>query len=348
MDSAASDAATERSGEEPFPPSTSRSRTVEWVLIEGSRLGLALGVSTVVFVSLLVFAELGVIAFTNSDSMTRMASGMIAGAFSLVIVVVSINQLILSQEFSPAGEFRDRRAGVEAFYRDVEDATGVAAAPTAPTGLLELLATAIRERARRLAETAADHQDDASSRRVVDLADAVADRTARLEATLEGSERTTFDALSTAVEYDDASMLYEVRHQRGDVEVRSTALDDAFDDLVDVLRLFDTAREHLKTIYLQRELTRFSQLTVYFGIPAVFAAVLITLLYGDLGGATLAHVYLQYVISLLATLVVLPLLLLASFILRIATITRRTVPIGPVLARLQAGDSSEGSTDRPE
>lgn len=105
----------------------------------------------------------------------------------------------------------------------------------------------------------------------------------------------------------------------------------AFVEVIEILELFSTAQEHFKTIYLQRELTRFSQLTINCGIPAVLAAVLISVIYGDIGGATISSTYLPYVTSLLATIVLVPLVLLDSYILRTATLTRRFAVIGPIL-----------------
>ena len=82
---------------------------------------------------------------------------------------------------------------------------------------------------------------------------------------------------------------------------------------------------------MQRELTRFSQLTVYYGVPSVIAAMLVGLFYADLTGATLDLAYMPYVTSALITVVVIPLALLAAYILRTATITRRTASVGPAL-----------------
>lgn len=303
---------------------------MEWVLVDGNRLLLSLGGSIVILVTLLILHDLGVIAFTNDDSVTRMASGMTAGTFSLVTLVVSVNQLILSQEFSSAGKFRDRLGGILEFRRDVEDATGVPAAPAEPTRLLELLAAAIRHRANVLADVVADN-DDESKTRIVGYANGVANSTSRVDEALDRTGVTAFDALSIAVEYDNYWQLYAARHLRNDTSALSTETDGAFDELIEVLQLFTTAQEHFKTIYLQRELTRFSQLTIFCGMPAVLAAVLITLLYGDLGGATISATYLPYVTLLLVTVVFFPLTLLASYILRTATITRRTAAIGPML-----------------
>lgn len=66
---------------------------------------------------------------------------MIAGMFSLVTLVVSVNQLILSQEFSPAGEHRDRVSGVMEFRQVIEERTGISTAPIEPTRIVEVLSS---------------------------------------------------------------------------------------------------------------------------------------------------------------------------------------------------------------
>ncbi|QLG27113.1 hypothetical protein HUG10_05945 [Halorarum halophilum] len=330
MDSAEGDGTPEPSGENFARRVSSRNRVLEWVLVDGNRLVVTFIATVLFLVLLLVCYSLGVIAFANANSITRMASGMIAGTFSLVTLVVSVNQLILSQEFSPAGEFRDRLGGVMDFRRDVEGVTGVPAAPAEPTRLLELLVAAVRHRADVLADTVVEH-DEESGERVVEYATSVIDSTERIETALDQKGVTAFDALSAAIEYDNDWQLYAARHLQNDTSSFSGETDHAFDELIEALQLFNTAQEHFKTVYLQRELTRFSQLTIYTGVLALLAAILIIPLYGDLGGATISPAYLPYVVSLLATVVFVPLALLASYILRTTTVTRRTAAIGPML-----------------
>lgn len=310
---------------------TSRNQLVEWVLVDGDRKLVTLVLSLGVFVSLLVGQYLGIVAFTNGDSITRMASGMIAGSFSLVTIVVSVNQLILSQEFSPAGESRDELESVMEFQRDTEDVTSVPAAPATPIRLIELLLVAIGDRANVLAETVTDHADEPYQDRIAQYARSVSKTTLRIDETLEGANATAFEALLAAIEYDDSWQLYVTRYLRNDAPTLSPETERAFDELIDTLELFNTAQAHFKTIYFQRELTRFSQLTIISGVPALGAAVLITLLYGDPGGATISYAYYPYVISLLATVVFVPVGLLTAYILRTATLSRRTAAIGPML-----------------
>lgn len=313
--------------------SASRDGALEWVLVDGSRLVLTTGFSVGVFLALLVCHRLGVVGFGNGSSVSRMGSGMVAGSFSLVTLVVSVNQLILSQEFSLAGEFRDRLDGVAGFRRDIEDATGVPATPAAPTGLLELLSAHVRDRASALADAADEHRDGSPGNRAARYARGVIAATRKLDDSLEGADATAFDALVAAVAYDDIWQRYAARHLRNDDPEPAAETRRALDELIDALRLFTTAQAHFKTIYLQRELARFSQLTVAFGVPAVAAAALVTLLYGGPGGQTLPPVYYPYVIPLLVAVVSVPIGLLAAYVLRTTTLTRRTAATGPTLLR---------------
>lgn len=309
----------------------SRNQLLEWVLIEGNRIVLTAIFTVGVFASILLCHELGIVAFSNDDSITRLASGMVAGSFSLVTLVVSVNQLILSQQFSPAGQFRKQFEGVMEFRRDAEAATSVPASPAAPTRLLELLSTNIRDRATALAESVAGHDDEQYRERIERYAHGVADSTREIDEILDGADETAFDALVAAVKYDNPWQLYAARHLRDDTPSLSEETDGAFEELIDALQLFKTAQAHFKTVYLQRELTRFSQLTVFTGLPSIAAAVFIILLYGGLGGPTIRLSYHPYVVSLLTSIVLVPVGLLAAYILRTATLTRRTVAVGPMI-----------------
>jgi hypothetical protein len=314
---------------EPHSPN----RVIEWIVVDGSRLLLTTIISVGIFGLFLLLNELGVIAFTDQSPVTRMAGGLIAGSLSLVTLVVSINQLILSQEFSPVGKHRDQFSSVMEFRRNIEDQAEIPRTPMEPTRMLEVLAETIGTDAGRLAHSVAEGPDTESSQQITQYARSVAENAQWVEDSLDESQMDAFDALSVAIAYDDGWQLSTARYLRNSASDLSEETETAFDELLDSLRLFSSAQEHFKTVYLQRELTWFSQLIVYVGIPAVLAAVLIPLLYGSLGGPTISPAYLPYTISLLAPLVFVPLVMLGVFILRTATITRRTATIGPMFLK---------------
>lgn len=310
----------------------------EWVLIQGNRLAVAALLSAVIFAVIVGLYELGVVNFANPASVTSVASGMIAGTFSLVTLVVSVNQLILSQEFGAAGKARDRFEGVVSFREDVAEEAAVPATPAAPTRVLELLIETIRDDAVELADLVTDHDDEVRET-VVRYTNGVRERADRVEGTLEQSDFDTFSAVSAAIDYDEAWQLYVATHLRNDYhESLSPAAKEQLDELIGSLKLFNVAREQFKTTYLQRELTRFSQLTIYCGVPSILSAIVVGLLYADFSGPSVSVAALPYVVAVLIVIVLLPLALLVAYILRTATVTRRTASVGPFIPQKDPDD----------
>ncbi|WP_049941575.1 hypothetical protein [Haloterrigena turkmenica] len=303
----------------------------EWFVVEGDRVAVAVLLSGVILALLVVLRWLGIISFTNPNSVTRVASGMIAGTFSLVTLVVSVNQLILSQEFSAAGRARDRLEGVIDFRRKVATTAMVPASPATPTRILELLVESIRHDAADLAD-AVENSDDEVREPITRYTNAVQKRTGRVDEVLEEGEFGSFTAISAAINYDEAWHLHVGTHLRGEYgdELSPTA-SERLDELIDSLKLFGVAREQLKTTYLQRELTRFSQLTIYWGVPSILSAILIGLLYGDFAGPSVSVAVLPFITTGLIIVGLSPLSLLVSYILRTATVTRRTASVGPMV-----------------
>ncbi|OVE83963.1 hypothetical protein [Natronolimnobius baerhuensis] len=305
-------------------------RIREWFLVDGSRLYVATVISLSIFVLFLLLNELGIIAFVNDDSVTRLAGGMIAGTFSLVTLVVSINQLILSQEFVTADEARQQLQGVMDFRGDVSTVTDVPASPASPTKFLSIIVATIHDHAQTLADAVDPDTDEGAL--ITKYTDRLEESSERINDTLEETSFGTFEAVSAAVAYNGAWQLYAARQIQGRYdESLSDDASNALEELINSLELFITAREHFKTTYLQRELTKFSQLTIYCGVPAILSAMTIGFIYADFGGPTLHAIYLPYVISGLIAIVASPLALLVSYILRTATVTRRTASVGPMI-----------------
>ena len=314
-------------------------RLADWLLLGADRLALAGVLTFGVFVLLLVLGSLDVIAFTNDDSVTRMAGGMIAGTFTLVTVVISINQLILSREFVTAGEFRDRLDGVMAFRNDVASLTGVATSPAEPTRFLALLVEAIREHATALRDGVSDHPDDEIRGSIDRFVTLVVDQTDSVDRSLSGSTFGTFDALQAAIGYDDALQLYGARVLRAEyAEELPADVCEECDALIDALEAFNVARAHFKSTYVQRELAHVSRLVLATGVPAVLAAIVLGLLYADVTGATIPNAYLPPVSTALITVVFAPLSIVAAYGLRAATIARRTASVGPMLPGVEGDE----------
>lgn len=321
----------------------------EWLLIEGNRLVIATLVSVLTFVLFYGLGAIDILAYVNDDSITRLAGGLTAGLFSLVTIVVSINQLILSQEFSGAGTARDRLEDVTDFREDIAEATDVPTSPGAPSKLLELLAETVESRSQELADTVANHQNDEVRQLVTQYANRVQQSANRMDETVEKAEFGSFQAVSATIRYDSAWQIYAGKHLAGQYrdELSDETLE-AFDGLIDELKLFEIAREHFKTTYLQRELTQFSRLTLFAGVPAILSAVGLAFLYADITGPTINTSYLPIVTPALVAVMVFPLGLMVSYVLRTATVTRRTASIGPMLPQKDPDEGPFEASPHPE
>ncbi len=313
---------------------------VEWILVEGDRNLIAAAISLGLFGLLLGLEQLGLIAFVNDDSITRLAGGMIAGMFSLVTLVVSINQLILSREFRSAGEVRGQLQDVATFREDVAAAAGIPTAPIEPSRFLGTIVRDIESHANALTDALGSHPPVVRDRTGL-YAEYVDAETGAVAEALERDRLGMFEAVSACIEYDDSWQLYAghyLREEYADDLTESAAAE--LDAILEGLERFNIAIEHFKTTYLQRELTRFSQLTIVYGVPAVVAAMVLGFSYGAVDGAVLNLAVMPYVASALTSIVVFPLALLAAYVLRTATITRRTAAVSPMVP-------AKNQTDEP-
>lgn len=321
---------------------------LRWVLIDGNRFVITAGILAGCGAVLAALTATGVIGFTNENSVNRLANGMVAGTFSVVTIVITINQLILSRQFGAAGELRDRLDGVMALRADIEEKAGIPASPAEPTALLEVVMGAIEERAIRLRRSVEDG-DDERSEEITAYAETVAAAAAHARENLAEADFGTFNAISLTIDYDDSQQIYAgcfLRNEHAEEIGEETG--EALDDLLETLQLFNVSRSHFKTTYMERELSRLSRLITYLGVPAILAALVIGLLYGDVGGLTVSPQVAPTVIVPLILVVLSPLALLSAFVLRSATVTRRTASIGPMVPSKEEGEETAASTDVTE
>lgn len=320
---------------------------LRWVLLDGNRFLIAAGLLAISGIVLAALTATGVIAFTNESSINRLANGMVAGTFSVVTIVITINQLILSRQFAAASQLRERLDGVMELREDIARKADVHASPAEPTALLEVVMSAVEDRATRLGETVAEENE--REREVSEYARTVAEAAGDARDRLDDADFGTFRAVSLTIDYDDSEQIYAGRYlQNEHAEGIDEETDEALTDLLETLQLFNVARSHFKTTYMERELSRLSRLITYLGIPAILAALTTGLLYGDQGGLTITPEIAPQVIIPLILVVLSPLALLSAFVLRSATVTRRTASIGPMVPNKEVEEGTAASTDVTE
>lgn len=88
----------------------------------------------------------------------------------------------------------------------------------------------------------------------------------------------------------------------------------------------DIARQYFKTMYIQEELSYFSRLLLYVGVPAEFLTVA-ALVAMSQSGSTLSGLPLTLPVlaPVIVTVAFTPLAMLFSFVIRVATVAQNTV-----------------------
>ena len=320
----------ERSGE---------SRLKIWLFLSGHRLAVASLLGLLIFGVFVLggtyFYQYLLTDAQTADTIETLFSTMISAIITGVTLVLTISQIVISQENGPLGEQRERMSNTMDFRDYTEELTG-APSPADPSAFLRALILESKDRAEKLREAVAssDNEDlrgevDEFTNSLIENADTVSDE-------LEGQTFGSYTVLSGALNYNYAWKIFQTERIADDYQDdASEETFQALDELKTVLSMFGPAREHIKTLYFEWELISLSQNILYLSVPALIVAGFMTTY---LGGSSLSGVFLGvsvliWVTSAAFTLTTLPFLLMISYIARVATIAKRTLAIGPFILR---------------
>jgi len=360
-DQTAADKAAGSRGSADDPSDTMRRRGTEnrlklWLLLEANRWAVAAVVLAGFVLGTLLVAALvpDRVVLSVGDPVETLFQGLVTATITGVTLVVSINSLVLSQELGTLGDQRDRMEGAMSFRRDVEDELGVEIAPATPAAFLQVLVDGVERRGARLSKAAAAVASErVETERTRAFADDVRGHASSVSSDLADRQFGTFGVLSAALNFNYSWKIHEARRLRESLpEADETAdaesireLRDALDSVVAALTLFGPAREHVKTLYFQWELVDLSRAMLYSAVPALLVATNTLLFHGTLGsvsGATLGIAHYVWIVALAASIALAPFAILLSFVLRIGTIAKRTLSIGPFILRTTGGDEVGG------
>jgi hypothetical protein len=325
-----------------------------WLLLNANRWLVAAGIVGGLFVALTTIGHLHPIGtralFSRADPLETLFQGLLTSIITGVTLVLTLSQLVLSQEQGPVGDQRDRMEGAMAFRKDVEDVIEEPVSPAQPSAFLRSLVTLTKRHTMALEDAIAHIDDDTLNDHVAAFTENVKGNANAVQSNLEGSQFGEFDVVFSALNFNYSWKLYAARRIRAENEdVLTDEANQAFDELINALELFGPAREHFKTLYFQWALIDLSRTMLYASIPALLAAIAgVVYLEPALFPGTLFGVRtLVLVVSAGVAVSLLPFAFLLSYILRIVTVTKRTLSIGPFILR-ETDRSREFEWGEPE
>jgi hypothetical protein len=305
-------------------------RLVWWFVYGGDRIAVTAGLLGVAFVVYFVLGALNIF-FLPSNRLMWLLNGLVNGLLSLVTIVLTVNQLVLSQQFGSMGELYDRLEEMIDFREQAEGTTETSVMPVQPGEFFAVLLAALHDRTQALQEGAADCDDEELADEIDEYATELTEQTSRIHDEVEDAEG-TFGVLLSILDYNNSRQFYTARRlQTAYTDAHTEATSTALDKIRELIKEINTTRQYFKTIYLQRELSQLSRMTVYTGIIATLVAGVTILTYRDITTATIDPTLYYLLLSGALVITQSPLAVLFSYAVRAATVSRKTAAFGPFI-----------------
>ncbi|WP_266077528.1 hypothetical protein [Haladaptatus caseinilyticus] len=295
----------------------------EWVLLSGNRFVLTAGICVAVVAILAVLTVTGIISVGLKSSVrSLLSSGIASGLLTLITVALSINQLILSRVFGSPNELSDRLDGTLEFRRIVEEIAGRSSSPTDPTDFLALVFQTIHDRITDFDLSGVADETGEYQSQLASYTDTLSERVK--------NEDDMVGVLTRILGTEYAEFMASTRHVQNEFgDDVSDSAQSGLEDVLELLKSIAIARQYFKTLAIQQDLARLSRFVAYSGLTAFVTTICLTLLYKSSSGAYIGQPELTIVVILGFGVIVSPLAVLISYILRVATIARYTVSVGP-------------------
>ncbi len=305
-------------------------RPVEWFLLSGNRLVVSGVLLVVVGAVVLATVLSGAAPLTETDPILFVLFALVGGNFTLVAIVVSISQFVLSRHLESPGEIRDRLSEVVGYRQAVGEVTRERVIPVTPTAFFLLLFRSIERDAAELDAdswpTRDDHLDEAVHDLMADMSVHAREVIDLLEDSAGGTHNALFASLNTNYSRYFAEA-YRIRAAYG--EDLPETVEETLTGLERHVEQIDVARRYFKTVFIQSELSSLTRLLLYIGPPVQIVSVVLMLLFTAPGEVWLPEPVLAVVIPVVVTAGFAPFALLTAYILRLATVVERTALMYP-------------------
>jgi len=312
-------------------------RALYWLTLGGNRIAVTGALVASITAAFFLLTQFGVLAIgPDSVAASAFASGFISGTVTLVTIALSINQLILSRVFGSPNELFDQLAGARDLRRRVRDHAGKSTVPNDPADFLNLVAKTLTERARRLGSALENGSEEPPSE-VTTYAEGIAAYGESISEKIE-SQTAIVNVLAVILGTEYARNMTATEHLRNEYQGRisdvAAAELEAIDELLESIAV---TRQFFKTLSLQQDFARLSRAVAYTGLLALAVSVALALIYRP-DSVTVPAQSLPVVVSLGIGVTVTPLAVFIAYVVRAATIARRTVSVGPFVPPEERAD----------
>jgi hypothetical protein len=321
----------------PIPQSDGRVAPIRWVLLEGNRNAVTAALLSFVFTALILIGSLWTFEMadlvTETSAVQTILDTFLSGIILLVSIVVSINSIVLSHDITSVKTQENRLEATMNFREDIGRLTDSAKNPTDPASFLTLMSKVLAERVDAL-EDCVEGTDEEYAEELQEYATRVAETAQRIDAAftdnVSGAE---FGVLWLGLEIDYGEYMNRSHSlQTGFESTLSEDTTERLEDLNRAFQLFTTGKEYFKTLYYSQEVSELSRTLLVISLPTIIvnASAILAInarLLPDFWLFGLPPI-LTFVAAVF-TISLTPYVILTAYMLRLATVAKRTTAAGP-------------------
>ncbi|QLH84034.1 hypothetical protein [Halosimplex pelagicum] len=306
-----------------------RARFRRWLLLSGDRWRIAALMVGAVGLGTFLLSLAGVVGVAEGSFVATAFGAVISGLFSFVPIVVAVNQLTVARLFGSPEQVREQVDDVAAFRREFErDHPEVSVSPTEPAPFLGVAVEVVAGQADALAD-AVDSLEGRPRAAVDAYVGVVRAQVADVRAHLDGSHQPLIEILPPMMGDSYSRNVNDARRIRERyADELPGAAREGLAELEESFVALDVLRQYFKALYLTQELSYLSRFIGYTGVGAFLVATMVIMAFANgqpLGGHP---ILLDGLLSLAFAAVFVPFAVLLSFLLRVATIAKRTAAPG--------------------
>ena len=319
-----------------LPVDTEGIHPKRWLLLEGNRYGVIVALLLGVFATNLAVGTIWTFEMrqllTETAAVQTLLNTLLSGIILLVSIVVSISAIVLSYDITSLDAQENRIEAAMEFRRNLDQLTDEQESPTDPGSFIRTMTEVIKSRAEALAE-ATDESETEFAGALQEYTDGVVNTVNSVDSSVKKVERGEFSALWEGLDVEYGAHLN--RSDRINIthgEQFSDEYSRKFDELIKAFELFATGKEYFKTLYYNREISQLSRVLLLISLPTILVVASATL-------AIEAHLLPNFwflglpplltFVSFVITVALAPFITLTAYMLRIATVAKRTASAGP-------------------
>lgn len=226
--------------------------------------------------------------------------------------------------------------GAMQFRKDVEDILKSPVSPARPTQFIRALVQLSADRTRDLQDAVINISEKEFKAEIENFTKSLIGNAKQVSEGLDDARFGEFNVISSALNFNYSWKIFTARRIKNKYsDLLKKNGDKELEKLIEVLNLFGPTREHFKTLYFQSDLIDLSRRILFAAIPAllVSSSMIIFFNFKSYNLIIFNIETLNLVISFATTISLLPFLILISYVLRIATVTKSTLAIGPFILR---------------